>query len=279
MPDRKSAKAPTTGSHPSPTDDEAIIELARLGDVRAWDQIVRRDQEIVFRVVFMLTGDATSSTEATRTTFMRAYRALPELPPGTPVRPWLLSIVATVARAQRRFLDRPDEDEARALELPAGRRLSASPVLGWAQAAALYPDVRDELRAGFGLLTTEERLAIAARYLIDLSRAQAAKLLMTDADGVERMLQATLAHLRSTLSDPGLAAMPADHLGWLVTAVIVGQLPMIPNVAPEVADRLARDAVTYPEQFGPASRMRMRSVTGLAAIPIEGAARTPASRS
>ena len=277
MPDRKSATAKSTASHSSQTDDDAIFEHARLGDVRAWDHIVRRDQEVVFRVVFMLTGDATSATEATRTTFMRAYRALPELPAGTVVRPWLLSIVAMVARAQRRFVDRPDEDEARALVLPPGPRLSASPVLGWAQAAALHPDVRDELRAGFGLLTTEERLAIAARYLVELSRAEAAKLLMTDSEGVERVLMNTLAHLRSALSDPGLVALPADHLGWLVTAVIVGQMPSIPNVAPEVADRLARDAVTYPEQFGPASRVR--TVSGLAAIQIDGAAgRTPVSR-
>jgi RNA polymerase sigma-70 factor (ECF subfamily) len=278
MPDRKSTRTPSKASHPSPFDnEEAILAYARVGDVRAWDYVVRRHQEVVFRVVFMLTGDATSATEATRTTFMRAYRALPELPPGTPVRPWLLATVATVARAQRRFLDRPEEGDALSLEVPAGPHLTASPVIGWAQAAALHPDLRDQLRAGFGLLTSEERLAIAARYLVGLNRAEAGTLLMTEPDAVERALQSALMHLRATLTDGHLTSLPPDHLGWLVTATIVGQVPVIPNVAPEVADRLARDAVTYPEHFG--SARRMQSVGGLAAIPVDGTAgRSPVSR-
>ena len=114
------------------------------------------------------------------------------------------------------------------------------------------------------------RLAIAARYLVGMGRPEAAKLLVTDADGVERTLQSALSHLHATLSDPGLASLPPDHLGWLVTATVVGQLPLIPDIAPEVADRLTRDAVTYPEQFGPASRLR--TVNGLAAIQIDGTA-------
>ena len=62
-----------------------------------------------------------------------------------------------------------------------------------------------------------------------------------------------------------------------MTATIVGLLPMVPNVAPEVAERLLRDAVTYPEHFGPARRMQ--SVGGMAAIPIDGTAgQTPVSR-
>jgi RNA polymerase sigma-70 factor (ECF subfamily) len=262
MPDKSPAAAP-------PSDDiEPIVARARIGDIRAWDLIVRRHQEVVFRVVFMLTNDATAATDATRSTFMRAYPALPDLPAGTPILPWLLSTVAQVARAQRRFLDRADEDESRGLELPPGPRKPATPVIGLAQAAALHPDLRDQLRAGFGLLTAEERLAIAARYLVGLNRADAAKLLNTEQAMVERSLQSALRHLRSTQSDPAILSLPSDHLGWLSTATIVGQLRAIPDVAPEVAERLIRDAVTYPEQLGSARRMQV--VAGMAAIQVEG---------
>jgi RNA polymerase sigma-70 factor (ECF subfamily) len=247
-----------------------------MGDLRAWDLVVNRHQEVVFRVVFLLTGDAATATEATRATFMRAYRALPELPAGTPVRPWLLSTVAQVARAQRRFLDRPEEDESRALELPAGPRVPATPVIGWDQAAALHPDARDQIRAAFGRLTSDERLAIAARYLVGMTRSEAARMLSIEMDAVERALQGAMDHLRATLPDPRIASMPPDHLGWLTTATIVGQLPWLPNVAPDVMERLMRDAVTYPELFGPSRRMQ--SVEGLAAIPVDGGVQAPSRR-
>jgi RNA polymerase sigma-70 factor (ECF subfamily) len=277
MPDRKSVRAQHAAqSRPFDT-EEAVLAHARSGDVHAWDLIVRRHQEVVFRVVFMLNGDANAATDATRATFMRAYRALPEVPEGTALRPWLLTTVAQVARAQRRFLDRPEEDEARALELPAGQRMPATPVPGWDQAAALHPSTREQLRAGFALMGADERLAIAARYLVGLNRAEAAMLLATDSAAVEKALQSALQHLRSTQPDPRIAMLPPDHLGWLVTATIVGQLPMIPNVAPEVAERLLRDAVTYPELFGAARRMQ--SVAGMAAIPVDATAgQTPVSR-
>jgi hypothetical protein len=131
----------------------------------------------------------------------------------------------------------------------------------------LHPDLRDQLRAGFGLLTAEERLAIAARYLVGLNRADAAKLLNTEQALVERSLKSALVHLRSTQSEPTILSLPSDHLGWLATATVVGQLPAIPDVAPEVAERLIRDAVTYPELFGAARRMQV--VAGMAAIPVD----------
>jgi hypothetical protein len=46
-----------------------------------------------------------------------------------------------------------------------------------------------------------------------------------------------------------LAALSDDQLGTVAVSVVVGELQWTPDVAPAVMDRIARDAVTYPEQF------------------------------
>ena len=52
-------------------------------------------------------------------------------------------------------------------------------------------------------------------------------------------------------SPTGLRLLPDDSLGSLVVATVIAELRWTPDVAPLVVDRLARDAVAYPEQLGP----------------------------
>jgi DNA-directed RNA polymerase specialized sigma24 family protein len=239
---------------PDGSEDE-VVARGRLGDVRAWDLVVRHHQEIVFRVVLLLTGDPDASVDTAKTAFIRAYRALPELPLGTSIRPWLIGIASSVARAQRRAIERWYERDSRSSVVPVGARLTATRIPGWEQAASMHPDHRDQLRSAFELLTWDERTAIAARYLVGASRTEAATLLGTEQDEVEGPLRAALDHLRRALADTSFRSLPPDHLGWLVTVTIVGQFPWAPDIAPEVTDRLVRDAITYPEQFGPSRRV------------------------
>jgi hypothetical protein len=55
-----------------------------------------------------------------------------------------------------------------------------------------------------------------------------------------------------TPSDPkpsALLGLGDDQLGTMAISLAVGELQWTPDVAPAVMDRIARDAVTYPEQF------------------------------
>lgn len=56
--------------------------------------------------------------------------------------------------------------------------------------------------------------------------------------------------MRALESRPGsLGGMPDDHLGTVAVSLAVSELQWTPDVAPAVMDRIARDAVAYPEQF------------------------------
>ena len=115
--------------------------------------------------------------------------------------------------------------------------------------------MREKLRSAFEALAWDDRLAIAARYLAGLPRAEAATLMDADPDDVERRLQVALEHLAKRTEDARFATMPADRLGVLAIATVLGEVTWSPNVAPSVTDRLLRDAIAYPDQFGPTRRL------------------------
>ena len=67
----------------------------------AYEELVRRYQELALRVAYTITGSAPDAEEAAQEGFVRAYRALGRFHEGAPFRPWLLTIVANAARNRR----------------------------------------------------------------------------------------------------------------------------------------------------------------------------------
>ena len=202
---------------------------------------------------------------------MRAYRALPELPPAQACDPGSSRIVAD-GGPRPAPLRRPARRGRGASARPAARPAPfsvACPRLGTGRGA---PSRRPR-RAAYRLRSAHDRGAVGDRGSLPRRAESSGGRQAADdrLQGVERVLGNTLAHLRSALSESGLVALPADHLGWLVTAVIVGQMPSIPNMAPEVADRLARDA-GRPTPSISGQRAASERRLGLAAIQIDGAA-------
>ena len=50
-----------------PLDEAELVELARRGDLRAWETIVRGYQGLAFRTAYLLSGNAADAEEAART--------------------------------------------------------------------------------------------------------------------------------------------------------------------------------------------------------------------
>lgn len=82
------------------------IEDARQGDEAAWEALVRTYQEPVFRLAYLFLGDPDEAEDAAQETFLRAFRALARFDASRPLRPWLLQIVANLARNRRRSVGR-----------------------------------------------------------------------------------------------------------------------------------------------------------------------------
>src|ERR1700716_2250175 len=89
-----------------PEDDSELFTRAQRGDTAAYEEIVRRYQQVAFRTAYMITGSAAEAEDAAQEGFVKAYRALNRFRAGAEPRPWLLRIVANEARNRVRSTQR-----------------------------------------------------------------------------------------------------------------------------------------------------------------------------
>jgi RNA polymerase sigma-70 factor (ECF subfamily) len=160
-------------------EEAALIERARDGDKDAYDTLVRRYQEVVFRTAYVITTDAGEAEDAAQEAFVKAYRALGRFRRDAPFRPWIVRIAANEARnrrrsARRRMELRPSDTSANLVADPADPAPGPEQtVLRRERQAALLEALQD--------LAEGDRTVIAYRYFFELSETE-----MADALGVAR---------------------------------------------------------------------------------------------
>ena len=179
--------------------DAALVEAARRGDLQAWERLVRRYQEAVYRVCWLVVRDSDLAQAASLSTFVRAYRALPSYQRELGLLPWLIRIAAGESRQQRRESGRPTRSD-RPVERREAPHFPASPVPGLADTANMTPLERQTLAEAFDRLGEEDRLVIAARYLFGLDREQAANALSIASGLVDEHLEGATKRLRTRLT-------------------------------------------------------------------------------
>jgi RNA polymerase sigma factor (sigma-70 family) len=176
-----------------PRDESELVEQARRGDARAYEEIVHAYQGIAFRTAYLITGSAADAEDAAQDGFVKAYYALGRFRRGAPLRPWLLQIVANEARNRRRSIGRREGLALRvATEEPSGGA-APSP-----EAALLDAEQRDALLARVNELPDDQRLCIALRYFLDLSEDETATVLGIPEGTVKSRTSRALDRLRTT---------------------------------------------------------------------------------
>ena len=177
-----------------PLDDAECVELAKQGDVHAYEDLVRRYQAIAYRTAYLITGDAADADDAAQSGFVKAYYALGRFRSGAPFRPWLLSIVANEARNRRRAARRRLGLELRLAE--DRPRVGAAPS---PEAAVLAREPRAALVGALNRLKESDRRVIALRYFAELSEADMASVLNCAPGTVKSRLSRDLERLRREL--------------------------------------------------------------------------------
>ena len=182
-----------------PLEDAEFVERARRGDAAAYEQLVRRYQELAFRTAYLITGGAAEAEDAAQEAFVKAYYALPRFRAEAPFRPWLLQIVANEARNRRRAAGRREHLALRAVDDRPRGDAAPSP-----EGAALAAEERGALLAALGTLRAEDRRVLAYRYFLDLSEVEMAAALGCARGTVKSRLSRALGRLRALLA-PGRA--------------------------------------------------------------------------
>jgi RNA polymerase sigma factor (sigma-70 family) len=176
-----------------------LVARARQGDPAAWEALVRAHQQPAFRLAYLILGDADDAEDAAQEAFIRAYHALARFDASRPLRPWLLSIAANLARNRRRSLGRYWRNLQRMVmdEAQTGKTVETAS-LESIQAGQLWQAVRR--------LGVNDQQMIYLRFFLDLSVEETAETLGIVPGTVKSRLHRSLARLRALVQKeyPGL---------------------------------------------------------------------------
>jgi RNA polymerase sigma-70 factor (ECF subfamily) len=175
--------------------DELVV-LAQGGDRDAYAELVRRHQQLAFRVAYLIVGSAADAEDAVQEAFVKAFDALDRFRRDAPFRPWLLRIVGNEARNLRRAAGRRLHYETRAAHEAASGGAVPSP-----EAAAESEDVRLRLVAAVNELPPRDRLIVGLRYFLDLSEEETARAAGIPRGTVKSRLWRARRRLRTVLED------------------------------------------------------------------------------
>lgn len=100
-------------------DDSALVERAQDGDRRAFSELVRRHQSVVFRSCYRILGDREDAKDATQEAFIRAYRKLDTFQGRSAFKTWMLRLAMNVSLNERGKRKAPPVDITLAQSVPA----------------------------------------------------------------------------------------------------------------------------------------------------------------
>ncbi len=73
-------------------DEQTLIQSARQGDLDAFNQLILRHQDLLFRIALRVLGDEDSAADATQTALLSAFRKFNDFR-GQSLRSWLARVV------------------------------------------------------------------------------------------------------------------------------------------------------------------------------------------
>jgi len=169
-----------------PRDSQEALWIARCldGDQLAFELLVRRYEQVLFRVALRLTGEYEDARDATQNTFVKAFEQLHRYDPGRKFFSWIYRIAVNECLNLRRAR-RPQEPLGDASDGGVG------PFEAFARAEA-----RHRIDRAMKGLTFEYREVIALRYFVELSYEE-----MAEAIGVpEKTVKSRLFSARHKLA-------------------------------------------------------------------------------
>lgn len=173
--------------------ETTLIDRASSGDVQAWEEVVRHYEQVVFRFAYLILGEVQAAEDVAQEVFMRGYYGLKRFDQTRPIRPWLMSITANLARnrlrsfnrylaaLQRYFLNAPEP------ESPSAEHESLEQI----QSQTLWQTVR--------ALSQPYQQVIYLRYFLEMPVEEVAQALAIPTGTVKSRLHRGLKMLQSAL--------------------------------------------------------------------------------
>ncbi len=173
--------------------DTTLIGRVCEGDEHAWDAFMQEHQQAVFRLAYLMLGDASEAEDVAQETFLRAFRALERFDPARSPRPWLLHIAANLARNRRRSAGRYLHALGRLIGFatPPAPGLAETSTQRW-EAQTLWQAIRR--------LDSTDQQIIYLRYFLELSELETAEALGIAHGTAKSRLSRALKRLREVIA-------------------------------------------------------------------------------
>jgi RNA polymerase sigma-70 factor (ECF subfamily) len=166
---------------------DPLVELARAGDLDAFERFVREHERRVRAVVARLLDDRRDVEEAAQDVFVRAWRTLPEFRGESSVSTWLYRIAVNEALQRRR---RSAYQVVELIDAPAPEPAD--------------PELRRSLLAAIGELPVEQRAALVLRDVVGLSNDEVAAVLGLTVEAAKSRIHRARLQVRAALAQAGV---------------------------------------------------------------------------
>jgi len=185
----------------APSDDDtsepSLIEAARGGDARAFEELLRRHEARVFRVLRLLGVSTSDREDVAQNVFLRIFRGLDGFRAGHSFSSWVYKIAANAALDWRGRSDQQRREEA-----------------PWDEAVEQAPpppssgglDLARRLEAALETLSDRERAVFVLVEMEGLERDDVARALGISGITVRRHLGLAKERLRGSLSEKNQGA-------------------------------------------------------------------------
>jgi RNA polymerase sigma-70 factor (ECF subfamily) len=185
--------------------DEALARRAMAGDHAAFEVLVERYQERVYRLARRLTGSPADAEEVLQETFLSAYRRLGGFRGDAKFKTWLYRIATNAARMLRRgrarhpteplddYLPRFDREGRHARDADHARAADAEAILDRGRLAR-------HANEALGRLPERYRVPFVLRDLEEIPGAEVAAVLGVSGDVVRQRVHRARLMLRGYLS-------------------------------------------------------------------------------
>jgi RNA polymerase sigma-70 factor (ECF subfamily) len=188
---------PLARGEDSAQEAEELIRRCQRGDKLAVEALIRRYQNYVFRLSYLVMRNEQDAEDMTQETFIRAFRALPrfEIRKGVSFEAWLYRIAVNCCRSRMRrkwyqVLPWPD---------PAPQLVSEPEEQP--DRLALQSEQRDEMLQAIDSLGSKHRLVVILRYYAGLSNEEIAQTLNIPSGTVRSRLHTARQRLKKLLSE------------------------------------------------------------------------------
>jgi len=183
------------------TPDEELVTLAQNDDLRAFDELVRRYQDRVYRLSYKILRHEDDAAESLQDAFLSAYRGIKKFKVESTFSTWLYRIATNAALMKYRKRrdghvsleqSQSGSEDAEALQLPDWTTQPLKELLD--------AETREVMEEGIAKLPEELRTVFVLRDVEELSNAEVAEILELTVAAVKSRLHRARILLRDRLT-------------------------------------------------------------------------------